>query len=112
MSLVGMDFAPAEATPGDFAAKHEFLSTAPDSGFVKILTAFRRDAGGVDHLRGCVLRRLGEDTTESVVDSRSDWFQVLGDIFRLPLSDVAEPARNALWRKVIHAHEAWLARSQ
>jgi N-hydroxyarylamine O-acetyltransferase len=112
MSLVGMDFAPDEATPSGFAVKHKFLSSSPESGFMKILTAFRRDANGVDHLRGCVLRRIADGITESVVDTQADWFQALADIFRLPLSDVDTERRNALWHKVITAHEAWLAKAQ
>jgi arylamine N-acetyltransferase len=112
MSLVGMDFGSTEATPRDFAVKHEFLSSSPDSGFIKILTAFRRDAGGVDHLRGCVLRRITDGTTESTVYTQRDWFAVLADIFRLPLSDVDQNGKNTLWRKVILAHETWLASAQ
>ena len=104
-----MDFAPAEATPRDFAVKHKFLSSSPDSGFVKIITAFRRDAKGIDHLRGCVLKRVGDTTSESIVDSKKDWFAALADVFHLPLSDVDERKKATLWQRVHAAHEAWLA---
>ena len=43
------DFAPEEATPRDFAVKHKFLSSAPESGFVKILTIQRRRAAAFFH---------------------------------------------------------------
>ncbi len=37
----------------------QWLSTSPDSGFVRVATAQRRDATGVDRLRGLVLSRVG-----------------------------------------------------
>lgn len=109
MSLVGMDFAPGDALPADFAARHEYLQADPASGFVRVLTAFRRDATGVDALRGRVLSRVdrnGVTTTE--LTTSTDWFTALADVFDLPLSDVDGAAKAALWRKVDAAHEAWL----
>lgn len=37
----GMVWTNAEATWGDFAAQHDYLSTAPDSGFVRISAGTR-----------------------------------------------------------------------
>jgi len=51
------DTEPAQL-PADFAEIHEWFATSPESGFVRTLTAQRRDAKGVDLLHGCVLRRL------------------------------------------------------
>lgn len=112
MSLAGMDFAPGEAHPDDFAAKHEYLQSDPESGFVRVLTAFRRDASGVDALRGRTLKRVdgkGETTTD--LPTSTDWYAALADVFDLPLSDVDETRRAALWHKVDAAHEAWLTRA-
>jgi N-hydroxyarylamine O-acetyltransferase len=109
MSLHGMDFLPGEATLADLEAQHERLQVAPDSPFVKILVAFRRDATGVDFLRGRVFRSPGrnEDTTE--LDTRADWFGCLADVFGLPMSDVDDTRKVKLWEKVSVAHEKWLA---
>lgn len=56
-SFAGMSFR-AEPTGLDaFATRHEWLSTSPESGFVRVLTVQRRTPTGVDILRGRVLTR-------------------------------------------------------
>ena len=50
--------APAEMP--DFAAQHAYLSTSPESGFVKLLSVQRRDAEGADVMVGLVLRRVDD----------------------------------------------------
>jgi N-hydroxyarylamine O-acetyltransferase len=111
-SLVRVDFAPHEATPADFAAKHEFLSTSPGSGFLRVVSAYRRDRNGFDLLRGRLLRRYdGPDPVETELTTRADWYAALADLFGLDLSDVAESRRKALWDKVSKAHDAWRQRS-
>jgi len=113
MSLHGMDFTPGEATAGDLVAEHEKLQSAPDSSFVRTLVAFRRDADGVDFLRGRVLKRLdatGETTRE--LTSAPEWHTCLADVFGLPLSDVDTDRKTLLWNRVTAAHEKWLAGSR
>jgi len=110
-SFAGMDFSPARATQADFLARHQYLCTSPESGFVRVCSVQRRDATGVDILRGVVLSRLDGDPTPSIttLETSQDWFDALADVFDLPLADVDRPARQALWRKVRRDHEAWLA---
>ncbi|MBB4911856.1 arylamine N-acetyltransferase family protein [Actinophytocola algeriensis] len=113
MSLHGMDFTPGEATAADLVAEHERLQSAPDSSFVRTLVAFRRDVGGVDFLRGRVLKRLdttGETTRE--LTSAPEWHTCLADVFGLPLSDVDTERKTLLWNRVTAAHEKWLAGSR
>jgi arylamine N-acetyltransferase len=110
-SFAGMDFAAAPATLADFGERHVYLSTSPESGFVRTCVVQRRDAHGLDILTGCVLRRtdqagLGRPCTLEV---RRDWFDALADVFDLPLTDLDEQARDRLWAHVHAAHEAWLA---
>jgi N-hydroxyarylamine O-acetyltransferase len=107
-SFTGMDFRPAEATQDDFQARHNYLSTSPDSPFVRTCSVQRRDADGVDALTGCVLQRkpTGETTT---LETQDEWFEVLDDVFGLPLQDID---RDKLWRRVRTAHEAWLQYSR
>jgi arylamine N-acetyltransferase len=108
-SFAGMDFRAERATTSDFLARHEYLSTSPDSGFVRACSVERRDAGGVDALTGCVLSRIGDPATaDRVLDSRDEWFEALRDIFDLPLDDVGARDRDALWARVYAAHELWL----
>lgn len=113
MSLHGMDFTPGDATPADLVAEHEHLQSAPDSSFVRTLVAFRRDADGVDFLRGRLLRRLdatGETTRE--LTTASEWLACLADMFGLALSDVDTQRKTLLWNRVTAAHEEWLAGSR
>lgn len=106
----GMDFAPAEARTEDFAEKHRFLSTAAESPFVRVVSAFRRDAAGFDMLRGAVLARQdAAGRTSTTVATQPDWFAAIADVFGITLSDVDGVARAALWARVRTAHERWLA---
>ncbi|GAA1674549.1 arylamine N-acetyltransferase [Fodinicola feengrottensis] len=109
-SFVGFDMRMAPATVADFQERHEYLSTSPKSSFVRTFCVQRRDAGGVDTLTGCVLRRVDAHPDEPrTLDQRTDWFGVLADVFRLPLLDLSPADRDALWRDVHTAHESWLA---
>ncbi|MEA2217613.1 MAG: N-hydroxyarylamine O-acetyltransferase [Solirubrobacteraceae bacterium] len=111
-SFAGMDFRPARATTSDFLARHEFLSTSRRSSFVRTCSVQRRDAGGVDALTGCVLRRVGDAAVAPrTLETADEWFGALRDVFDLPLTDVDAAARAALWARVRAAHEAWLATS-
>ena len=76
------------ATIDDFRDKHEWLSTAPESGFVRVLTVQQRDATGVDILRGCVLTRVGEGASEADLTSQAELEDVLTDLFRLDLTGI------------------------
>lgn len=109
-SFTGMDFAPDPAGPADFAQRHAWLSTAPESGFTQVMVAQRRDAGGVDSLRGCLLSRWdGAGRAERDLETQSDWYSSLADLFGLTFPDVDSPERAALWRRVRSSHEAWRA---
>jgi len=108
-SFGGMDFRATPATVEDFAARHEILSTSPDSSFVRTCSVQRRDADGVDALIGCVLQRDGlAGSSSRTLDTQDEWFQALADVFDLPLTDVDTGERDALWRRVRATHEAWL----
>ena len=108
-TFAGMDFRPQRATMDDFRARHVFLSTSPESGFVRTCVIQRRDATGIDELRGCVLRRLGDGGgAPRTLETQEEWFEAIADVFDLPLTDVDAAARAALWTRVRTAHEAWL----
>jgi arylamine N-acetyltransferase len=110
-SFVGMDFRAEAAEMSAFAGMHRHLSTSPESAFVRVATVQRRDAGGVDIVRGLVLTRVGEAESRTVLDDRRDYFAVLADVFGLTLEDVTPAERDALWRRVTVAHEEWVASS-
>lgn len=107
-SFTGMDFARRSAGAGDFVAMHQHLSTSPESGFVRSAVVQRRDAAGVDSLRGCMLARCdASGRREEEVGTMTDWYAALGDVFGLTLDEVSAAERGALWGRVRVAHEAW-----
>lgn len=108
-SFIGMDFDPAPADMSAFVEMHRHLTTSPESGFVRTATIQRRDAYGVDVLRGLVLSRVGGGARSVTLDDQRDYYAALADVFLLPLADVSARERDELWRKLCAAHEAWLA---
>ncbi|GAB2917758.1 arylamine N-acetyltransferase [Nonomuraea fastidiosa] len=108
-SFLGMDFALDPAEMSAFADMHEHLTTSPESGFVRVAVVQRRDAYGVDCLRGLSLTRYGNTSLSVTLDSARDYFAALNDVFGLPLDDVSAQEKDALWSKVHAAQEAWLA---
>ncbi|XVV08411.1 arylamine N-acetyltransferase family protein [Actinoplanes sp. CA-131856] len=107
--FLGMDFRPEAAEMTAFAGKHHFLSTSPESGFVRTATAQRRDASGADVLRGLQLTRVEETADRTVLETPGDYFAALADLFGLTLDDVTAVERAAMWRRLTAAHERWLA---
>jgi arylamine N-acetyltransferase len=106
----GMTWASGHARVADFETKHRWLSTSPDSGFVQVAMAERRDAAGVDVIRGLVLSRIGDRAhTAEPVTRRADWFELLADTFDLRLDSSTAEARDRLWTNVLAAHRRWEA---
>jgi arylamine N-acetyltransferase len=108
-AFTGMAWRSQATEMGAFAQRHAWLSTSPESGFVKVLTVQRRDPTGVDILRGLSLRRIGAGATESTLATRSELTDALGDLFGLDLRPISDHAMAALWSKVHIAHERWEA---
>jgi N-hydroxyarylamine O-acetyltransferase len=107
-SFKGMDFRPGRATTGDFEQRHAYLSTSPDSQFVRTCSVQRRDAGGIDILTGCVLKRIGlRAGGPRTLETQQEWFDALADLFDLPLTDLTRAEREALWARVRDAHAKW-----
>jgi hypothetical protein len=93
-----MTWTTSPARLSDFVAQHEWLSTAPEAGFVRVPMAERRDATGVDVIRGIALARVGANAhTTAPITDRSEWFEVLADIFDLPFDTARPEWRDRLW---------------
>jgi N-hydroxyarylamine O-acetyltransferase len=111
--FVGMGWTTAEAEMVGFAAKHQWLSTSPDSPFLQVAMAEHRDATGVDVIRGLVLSRIGDDVAASEpLTKRSDWFGALADVFDLRFDGSAPEALDHLWKGVVATHGVWDAAGQ
>jgi len=109
-SFSGMVFRAQPTKIDAFASRNTYLSTSPESGFVKTMTTQRRDATGVDILRGKVLSRVdGNESEARTLATRSDWFDGFREVFDMPLDDVGSDDRDRLWERVSATHEAWVA---
>jgi N-hydroxyarylamine O-acetyltransferase len=105
----GMAWRSAPADIGAFRQRHEWLSTSPESGFVKLVCAQRRDATGVDVLRGLAFTRVGGVGGAHDIESKGEFVEVLGDTFRLDLAAADPVALEELWARLRASHEAWVA---
>jgi arylamine N-acetyltransferase len=105
-----MTWTTTAAVESDFLAQHEWLSTSPDSGFVQVPMAERRDATGVDVIRCLTLSRVGAGAfTAEPVTRRSEWLDVLADVFDLRFDAIPSESRSRMWERVLAAHRAWEA---
>lgn len=101
----GMDFRRRAARIEEFEAMHEYLSSDPDSPFVQVATVQRRHAGGADVLRGLLLTRFGAGAPSvSTIESRSEWFALLDNVFGMSLADLGPEERDRLWSRLVAAH--------
>jgi hypothetical protein len=99
----------APVTLAAFAEKHAWLSTSPDSGFVRVVTVQRRDATGVDILRGCVLQRVGEDRSSRDLTTRAELADALADVFRIDVASLDAERVASMWERMQREHERWIA---
>ena len=106
--FASMSWTAADAELSDFTAKHQWLSTSPESGFVQVAMAERRDATGVDVIRGLVLTRIGSNArTEAPLTQREEWFSALADVFDLRFTASTPETLDRLWTRVLMAHQVW-----
>jgi arylamine N-acetyltransferase len=108
-SFTGMAWRAAPTEIDAFAERHSWLSTSPESGFVKVLAAQRRDATGADILRGLTLARVGHGAYATTLTTRRELVDALGDLFVLDLTRMSSATLDALWSKLRAAHEKWEA---
>jgi N-hydroxyarylamine O-acetyltransferase len=89
---------------------HARLSAPVDGRFAKLLVVQRRDATGVDTVRGCLhLRTLPEDQTETELSSYDEWRAALVDGTRLSLDGVGDAELRGLYDGQWASHLAWTA---
>src|SRR5579863_7903421 len=103
--FTGMSWTLNHAEMADFMTKHQWLSTSPDSGFVQVAMAERRDATGVDVIRGLVLTRIGRDAgSGQPLTGRGEWFSALAEVFDLRFDHSTPESVDQLWSRVLAAH--------
>ena len=91
-------------------AAHAPLSAPATGRFAKILVVQRRDATGIDTVRGCLWHRIRADgRTETELATYDAWREALVDGTRLALEDVDDAELRALYADQWAKHEAWTA---
>jgi arylamine N-acetyltransferase len=105
-SFSGMELRADVAVQSHFTQMHEYLSTSPDSAFVRTATVMRRHARGVDVLRGRLLHRLSTGGSQELT-SADEWFTALAEVFGVTLPELGGYERDGLWRRISAAHDAW-----
>ncbi|MBB6673081.1 arylamine N-acetyltransferase family protein [Cohnella nanjingensis] len=108
-SYVGVDYAPEVVTGMEtFEPQHEQYVRSPSSPWIQLFLVRHRHAEGSNELRGCIWSRRDRDgLTKTELQTRSQWFEVLGDVFHEPLVRYDRQERDEIWRKVSRLHEEW-----
>jgi arylamine N-acetyltransferase len=112
-SLTGMDFESAPATFTDFEAQHQHLSLSPDSPFVRTCSAFLRRPGSTAAIRSVGFTQTYADRVDNqIIETQPQYYEVLADVFQLPLAHFSDSDRDILWRRVWTQYENYLASSR
>nr|WP_269091060.1 arylamine N-acetyltransferase [Actinopolymorpha cephalotaxi] len=107
-SIAGFDLDVRPVPLGEFRPMHEWMSTAPDSSFVRKFVVQARRADHTLVLRGCVLTRVDADgRTDRDVSAEDEWFGLLCNEFGLRVDAVGADLLSKLWQRVRASHEAW-----
>lgn len=108
-SFVGVDFDPEVVRDlEEFKPKHDYYSRSSDSPWYNIFLLRQRHATGNNELRGCIWSKRESDGVEKTeISTKSQWLEVLSDIFGEQLVNYSHQERNELWNRVRAAHEDW-----
>lgn len=108
-SFVGVDYAPDELENlEEFKPKHEFYSRSPESPWMKLFLVRHRHATGSNELRGCIWTRRDSKAIEKTeLRTKTQWLEVLGDVFQEHLVSYSQLEREELWKRVWTYHEEW-----
>ena len=111
-SFVGVDFAPEEVEDiGPFIPKHQHYSRSQDSPWINLFLIRHRHASGGNELRGCIWSKRGKDGVEKIeLKTKSEWLDVLYDVFGERLTAYSALEREELWKKTKAIHEDWKKR--
>ncbi|MGE5703732.1 MAG: arylamine N-acetyltransferase, partial [Clostridia bacterium] len=108
-SFPGVDFDPeAMHDLEEFMPKHEYYSRSAESPWINLFLIRHRHETGSNELRGCIWSKRENDAIErNEIQTKSQWLEVLGDIFGEQLSAYSHVERDEIWKKVQKTHEEW-----
>lgn len=108
-SFSGVDFDPEVVGDlGIFDPKHEIYSRSAESPWINLFLVRQRHASGSNEVRGCIWsKRDLNGTVKTELETKSQWLEVLGDVFGERLVRYSSLERDELWKKVRDIHEQW-----
>lgn len=108
-SYVGVDYAPDVVNSLElFKSNHAFYSRSPESPWMDLLIVRQRHEQGMNELKGCIWRKWSGNTLDKIeISSKSEWFEILADIFNEPLVNYSMIERDLVWDKVNRQHQNW-----
>ncbi len=108
-SFVGVDFAPEVVHDiEEFKPKHDFYSLSAKSPWNNLFLVRHRHATGSNELRGCIWSKREIGGVEKIeLQTKSQWLEVLGDIFNEHLVNYSTLEQDELWKRVQKIHEDW-----
>lgn len=96
-----------------FQSNHEFYSSSPESPWIDLFLVRHRHAAGSNELRGCNWSTRDHDGIRKIeLQSKSQWLEVLGDVFHEKLVNYDSHQRDELWKRVWQLHEVWKRRKE
>jgi len=110
-SFVGVDIDGAVlGSLEEFMPRHDYYSRSPESPWFNMFLVRQREAGESNELRGCVWSRRDKNgLTKIELESKSQWIDVLGDVFGEHLVNYSGLERDDMWERVETAHIEWKA---
>ncbi|MBE1445222.1 arylamine N-acetyltransferase family protein [Paenibacillus sp. OAS669] len=94
----------------EFMPKHEFYSRSPESPWARIFLVRQRNASQSNELRGCIWSKRDKNGLIKVeVASKSEWLELLNDVFGERLAGYSALEKDDLWKRVEAAHVEWKA---
>ncbi|WP_199621879.1 arylamine N-acetyltransferase family protein [Paenibacillus alkalitolerans] len=108
-SFTGVDYAPEAVYELDeFKPKHDHYSLSPESPWINLFLVRHRHASGSNELRGCIWsKRDGSGIEKIEIRTKSQWLEVLGDVFGERLVNYSNQERDDIWKKIVAKHEEW-----
>ena len=101
-SYVGVDYAPDVVNSLElFKSNHAFYSRSPESPWMELFIVRQRHEQGMNELKGRIWRKWSGNTLDKIeISSKSEWFELLADIFHEPLVNYSMIERDLIWDKV------------
>lgn len=108
-SYVGVDYAPDVVNSLElFKSNHTFYSRSPESPWMDLFIVRQRHEQGMNELKGCIWRKWSGNTLDKIeISSKSEWFEILANIFNEPLVNYSIIERDLIWDKVYRQHQNW-----